>query len=242
MKICVVQTRPVKGDVQRNIDDHKKFIDLALAEDAEMIVFPELSLTGYEPTLAKDFATHQDDGRLDAFQIISNTSQVTIGVGMPTKTEDGNCISMVIFRPHRTRQTYSKKYIHADEEPFFVCGQNFPVLRVNGTNIGLAICYELSVSEHAQQAFASEAAIYIASVAKSARGVDNAHKRLAEIAGTYAVPVLFSNCVGSSEGFVSAGKTAVWSESGFLLGQLDDVHEGIIVYDMGTQEVIAKSV
>ncbi len=53
MKICVAQTRPVKGDIQGNIENHIKLIDLAVLNGADTIIFPELSITGYEPELAK---------------------------------------------------------------------------------------------------------------------------------------------------------------------------------------------
>ena len=47
MKICIAQTRAVKGDIEANLVNHKKSIELAAAHGAEMIIFPELSLTGY---------------------------------------------------------------------------------------------------------------------------------------------------------------------------------------------------
>lgn len=240
MRICVAQTRPIKGDIQSNIENHKKLLALALAHGVDSVIFPELSLTGYEPTLAQELATHPDDSRLDAFQTISNTHHITIGVGLPTKNGTGICISMVLFQPHQARRTYSKKYLHADEEPFFVSGQNFPTLHTNQTKVALAICYELSIPDHAEQAYSSGADIYIASVAKSMTGVDKASQRLAEIAHTYALPVLMANCVGPSEDFESAGNTAVWNHKGLLLGQLDDIHEGILIYDTDSHESIEK--
>ena len=54
MKICAAQTRPFRGDVQRNIAKHKKIIDLAASNGADIIIFPELSLSGYEPKLSKE--------------------------------------------------------------------------------------------------------------------------------------------------------------------------------------------
>lgn len=101
MKICVTQTRPVKGDIQRNIGHHRNLIDLAVSHGANTVFFPELSLTGYEPELAKDLATHQDDSQFDDFQKISNTRQITIGVGVPTRNKAGMCTSMVLFQPHK---------------------------------------------------------------------------------------------------------------------------------------------
>jgi predicted amidohydrolase len=240
MKICVAQTRPVTGDIQGNIDSHKKLIDLAISNGADVIIFPELSLTGYEPKLSKDLATNQDDSRFDDFQEISNTGQITVGVGVPTKNNTGIYISMVLFQPHKARQTYSKKYIHPDEEEFFIGGQSFTGLKVNQTNVALAICYELSVPEHAEAAFKSGAEVYIASVAKFVNGVGKAIDRLSEIANQYSVPVLMSNCIGQADGDECAGKTSVWNNKGVLVGQLNDTDEGILIFDTGTQNLNVK--
>jgi predicted amidohydrolase len=49
MKVCVAQTRPVTADIQRNIEHHKRLIDTAVPHHPDLIIFPELSLTGYEP-------------------------------------------------------------------------------------------------------------------------------------------------------------------------------------------------
>ncbi len=240
MKICVAQTRSITGDIQRNIESHKKFVALANANGADIIIFPELSLTGYEPALAETLATTQEDRRFDIFQEISDAGPLTIGVGVPTKQATGICISLVLFQPHQPRQTYAKQYLHPDEEEFFVSGQNFTGLIGGQANIALAICYELSIPDHAEQAFQRGAQVYIASVAKFANNIDKATKRLSEIAHTYARPVLMSNCVGHADGDVCVGQTSMWNDRGVLVGQLDDTREGIIIFDTNTQEIIEK--
>ena len=53
MKICVAQTRPIKGNIEANIENHINLLKLAISNEAEAVFFPELSLTGYEPELAK---------------------------------------------------------------------------------------------------------------------------------------------------------------------------------------------
>jgi predicted amidohydrolase len=240
VKICVAQTRPVKGNIQANIEIHRKFIDVAVAYDADTVIFPELSLTGYEPTLAQALATNPYDCRFDDFQKLSDSQQITIGVGVPNKNSGRPSISMLIFQPHQPRQIYSKQYLHVDEEPFFMSGEKSADLLGGKSNVALAICYELSVPEHAEKAFANGADIYVASVAKSASGVKQAAKRLSHIAQTYAMTVLMSNCIGPSDDFESAGQTAVWNNQGLLLDQLDDKHEGFIIFDTETQELIKK--
>jgi predicted amidohydrolase len=239
MKLCVAQTKPVKGDISRNIINHKKFIELAVFQNADMIIFPELSLTGYEPTLAKELAIHPDDERLDGFQIISNKNQITIGVGVPTKAVDGINISMIIFQPHFPRQVYSKTYLHLDEEPYFVSGQGITSIIVKENNIAFAICYELSIPEHAENASRNGAHVYIASVAKSDAGVKEASEMLSKLAAKYSMPVLMSNCIGLSDNFQSAGASSVWCEDGTLQHKLDSQSEGILIFDTVTQKSAA---
>lgn len=242
MKICVAQTRPIKGEIKKNIENHKTLINIAVYYGADIIVFPELSLTGYEPELSKELATTQDDSRFDDFQKISDTGQITIGVGVPTKNNTGICISMVLFHPYKARQTNSKKYLHPDEKEFFISGQSSIGLIGNKTNIALAICYELSVPEHALNAFKSGAEIYVASVAKSANAVDKAIKSLTNIGNKYSMTVLMSNFVGESGGYECAGKTSIWNNKGSLAAQLNGTNEGIIIIDTDTQELIEKTI
>lgn len=112
MKIGIAQTKPIKANVSANIEAHIKFIELALTLNAEAIFFPELSLTGYEPKLAKQLATNQNDNCLDIFQQKSNNNNIIIGLGLPTETESQIRISMIIFEPNKPRQTYSKQHLH----------------------------------------------------------------------------------------------------------------------------------
>ena len=240
MKICVAQTKPVTGDIESNIEHHKRLINLAILNGADTIIFPELSLTGYEPTLAKTLATHEDDSRFDDFQKIADTQAITIGVGVPLKVDAGICIGLGIFHPREKRQVYSKKYLHADEEPFFVSGQNVTDFMAHKPNMALAICYELSVPEHADHAFRQGAKVYIASVAKFKNGIEKAQQRLSEIAKQYSMTVLMSNCIGISDGGECAGRTSVWQDDGELVGQLDGMKEGILIFDIFSQEWVQK--
>jgi predicted amidohydrolase len=237
MKIGVAQTMPVTGDIAGNIEYHKTFIELAASNGAAMIIFPELSLTGYEPSLAKQLATDITDSRFDPFQQLSDSKQIIIGVGVPTKSPAGIHITMVLFQPNKTPLANSKKYLHADEEPFFSCGHNLSGLIINDIPVALAICYEISVPEHAEHAAQDGAHVYIASVAKTATGVEKSFTRLSEIAGKYGMTVLMSNSVGMCEDGECAGRSAIWNNKGVLLGELKDTGEGILILDTSTQTV-----
>lgn len=237
MKIAIAQIKPVKGDVAANVERHLQFIEQTCLEKADAIFFPELSLTGYEPALASGLATTPDDARLDCFQQISNLHQIVIGIGIPIKTQSGIVIGMVIFEPAGTRYTYAKQQLHSDELPYFEKGNGQVMITVGQKKIAPAICYESLQPDHSEIAFQLGANIYLASVAKSQAGVRKAWTHYPEISVRYAMPVLMANSVGYCDNFVSAGQSAVWSDQGHLLGELDDSSEGILVFDTETEEI-----
>lgn len=241
MKICVVQSRSVKGDIRGNVEHHKQMVQLAVDNGAGIVVFPELSVTNYEPTIARELATTKDDGRFNELQAMSDTEKVTIGIGVPTKSPEGIYITMVILQPNKPRETYSKKYLHADEEPFFVSGKSSVTQLGDKKDIALAICYELSVPAHSEDAYKHGAKIYLVSVAKTANGMVRAMDSLSDIAVKYRMRVLISNAVGEADGDKMGGRSAVMDKDGLLLGQLDDSHEGLLIYDTVTEDVLAKT-
>ena len=98
-------------------------------------------------------------------------------------------------------------------------------------NMALAICYELSEPEHAENAYRRGAQIYCASVAKTVPGVEKAIPRLSEIANQYSMITFMSNCVGDFDGGISGGRSSVWDNKGILIGQLDNKNEGLLISD-----------
>jgi predicted amidohydrolase len=240
MIICLAQIQPLRGDIPANIEKHLVWVDVAVRNDADMMLFPELSITGYEPTLAEELAVAPDDTRFDVFQTISDTHRLTICIGAPIKTEDGITISLLVFQPGLARKIYSKQYLHPDEEPFFVNGKNTFTFSGENANLSLAICYELSVPEHAEAAFQRGAKLYMTSVAKSAKGAQGAAERLSQIAKDYSMTVLMVNCIGNCDGMKCGGRSAVWNSSGVLAGQLDEEGEGALLFDTETGDMQKK--
>lgn len=242
MKICIAQNKPIKGNISANIEAHLELIELALIVYADAIFFPELSLTGYEPELAKKLAIKQNDTCLDIFQETSDKKNITIGLGLPTANESKIRISMIVFQPNTAQQTYSKQQLHSDEFPYFDNGDEQLIIKTNSINIAPAICYESLQPEHCQNAFRLGANVYLASVAKSAKGVEKAFEYYPKLAKQFAMPVLMANCVGYCDNFLSVGQSAVWTKEGKLAGHLNDKTEGILLFDTENEEVIIKTI
>lgn len=241
MIIALAQLAPKPGDLVANLDHHKRFVQAAHAQHANLIVFPELSLTGYEPTLAHTLATSADDPQFNDFQELSNQTGMIIAAGMPVQSPTGIGIGLLIWQPGKARAVYCKRYLHPDEEPFFVPGTTSIDITIGGVTLSFAICYELSVQAHALAAHQRGASVYVASVAKYARGIEQAHPRLADIARTYGMTVLMVNSVGEADGGICAGQSGIWQANGNALAQLNDVQEALLILDTTTQQVTALS-
>lgn len=232
MKICIAQTQPVAGNIEANITDHLNWVSQAVNQNADFIIFSELSLTGYEPDLAKDLAIDLNDTRLDVFQEVSDSKEIIICVGAPTKAKDGTCISLVIFRPNKERSVYPKKHLHEDEDAYFIQGPPADGIIEAEKKIALAICYELTIPEHCETAHQNGAEVYIASVAKTVNGVARNNPRLSAIATQYNIPVLMCNCAGEFDGNVGGGQSGAWNAEGELIETLDKSQAGILVHDI----------
>jgi len=242
MRIGIGQTNPQKGDIEKNIVQHIKLLNIAIHRNADLMIFPELSLTGYEPELAKDLATTSDDKRLDVFQEICDLNKIVIGVGLPTKENDNLFISMIIFQPKRERVTYSKQYLYPTQVCHFTPGQKQIYLNIGDSIIAPAICYDLSNPEHSKKAYEDNANIYIASVLSDVDDIDSDIKKLSAIACKYEMIVFMANFIGQSGGFECAGKTSIWNKEGNIVGQLNDKNEGLLVFDTATYEVIDEMI
>lgn len=238
MKICIAQTKSEKGNVSRNIQNHLYFVKNAIKLNSDLIVFPELSITNYEPDLANDLATDVNSNIFNIFQDISDKNKITIGIGMPTKASEGINISMLIFQPYKDRIVYSKHLLHSDELPYFVSSNNQPIIEIKGKRIAFGICYETLQREHFLKAIENKADIYIASVAKPERGTDKAYLHFSALAKEFKTPILMCNSIGYSDNFIANGLSSVWNKNGELLKQLDKEGQGLLIYNTENENVV----
>jgi predicted amidohydrolase len=231
MKLCAAQLQPVAGDLATNVAKHLELIELAVSQQADVVFFPELSLTGFEPRLADALAINIADQRLDVFQEHSDKTNMLIGVGMPISMGSGVCIGMVWFSPGDDCRLYAKQQLHVDELPYFVAGGKQLVLERSGSRLVPAICYESLQMDHADRAATLSADMYLASVAKPAGGLAKAMTHYPAVASKHNMLVIMANCVGPSDDFISVGQSAAWNGSGELLAQMDAESEGVVVLD-----------
>ncbi len=239
MRICLGQIGSVKGDVAGNIARHMAALGRFDGAEGDLVMFPELSLSGYAPDIAGAVALDPRDGRLDVFQAFADSSGVSVGIGAPTTGAEKPQISVVLFAPRAERRVIGKRYLHSDELPFFSPAAGPLGIIDLEVRVALAICYEISVPAHVEEAVQAGGEVYLASVAKTPRGVVGATAALRETARRYEVPVLMVNCVGRCEGTDAGGGSMVIDEAGEVTDQLGASDEGLLVYDTATRATAA---
>ena len=242
MRIAAAQIPAFKGDLDRNIAAHVAFIETAAKHHVNWIIFPELSLTGYEPDLARQLAIFTDDRRLEPFQPLSERHRISIAVGVPLQGIAGVEIAMLLFQPGKPKVAYSKYFLHEDELPFFKPGKQPGCVIADERKLGFAICYEISVAEHAFATIQKGAEVYVASVAKTSDGVQKARERLEQVAIDFNIPVLMCNAVGEADGMVCGGGSFAISPTGGVIAQLDRSNEGLLLMDVSVDGIRAETI
>jgi predicted amidohydrolase len=216
--VAAAQTVVVKGDIGANVARHVVLAAIAARHGASLIVFPELSLTGYEPALARELALAPDDARLDPLRDAARCEGIVIVAGAPLLNGGSlPLIAALTFLPDGGTQVYTKQHLHDGEEAAFACGQGGAALTVDGMQVALAVCADITHASHAAAAAQAGAQLYAASVLVSENGYSADAALLQGYAATHALPVLMANYGGPSGGWQCAGRSALWDETGTLV-------------------------
>ena len=230
MRVCLAQYRSAP-DVETNIIRHCEVIRKAAAASCDLVMFPELSLTGYRPVVAATEAVGPDLAVFERLQAESDGLGIVIAAGMPLLAEAGIEIGLLVYQPGQPPASYAKQILHADETRYFVPGLRLLDIEADGKRIAPAICYEAMQPQHGLAAVSRGASVYAASVAKTEAGMEEARAYLSDFASCHAVAVLLVNAVGPSDDFVADGRSAAWDTSGTLIGELAD-EEGLLIVEV----------
>lgn len=241
MRIAIAQTKSLKGAIAANLSKHLRFVQRAIKENADLVVFPELSLSNYEPILAKKLACDPLNPLFNSLQKLADQSGINIGAGMPIKRAEGTVIAMLLFQANAARHVHEKQILHADELPYFCPGKSPTYLQIKGYKVAFGICFEAVQEEHFLNALHNGAQVYVASVAKEKTGMVQAAQYFQKTAKKHATPILVSNGIGKCHQFTSSGSSAVWDEKGNQLNMLSDEQEGLLTYDLKTGEINSKN-
>jgi predicted amidohydrolase len=210
------QSSSVRGDIDGNVKRHLRLIEEAAKHGAALIVFPELSLTGYEPDLAEIQHLEPTDARLGAFQEMADKHTMKILVGAPYQEEESIHIAAFLYHPGEDPLVYTKHHLHDGEEKYFEPGTRGLTFDVPWERASVAICADIAHPEHAENAAANGATIYAAGVLITPGGYEADAVLLQGYSTKHNMMVIMANHASPSGGFETAGKSAIWGPLGNL--------------------------
>lgn len=227
--IAAAQIASVRGDVSTNIETHARAIRFAAQHGVRVLVFPELSLTGYEPTLAAELAFTVDDSRLAPLAALACEHHLTFIAGAPLAAQPRPQLGALVFSETGELSRYSKIHLHAGEEAYFAPGATPLVLPRDPHKIGVAICADLTHASHPRACAALGADIYAAGVCLTHRGYDADAELMKAHAARHRMLAIMANYNRPTGGYDVAGKSAVWSPAGRRLAWADRSADALVI-------------
>ena len=234
MKIALAQINPIVGDIEGNSN---KIISIIKKTKADIIAFPELSVTGYSPQdllLRSDFI----DRNINALnKIIKNTKNRVAIVGFIERAGENLYNSAVIIKNQQIVEIHHKiclpNYTIFDEKRWFKEGNNATIFEFNGKRIGVSICEDIWFAEttKSQKDKGAELVINI-SASPYGKGkfgaIENIlHQRWKE----NKIPIIYVNQVGAQDGIVYYGRSMFFKD-GKIVKKCRDFEEDILIVEV----------
>ncbi len=216
--LAVAQPPTADNNSIANAKAHARAIRCA---KARVIVFPELSISGYcfqaSPLSMSD----------PAFEIVAqacaDAGSVAL-VGAPTYGSDSDQkvhISIVLVSADETRVVYNKMNLAASETDHFDAGHSPSIVDIDGWRLGLGICRDTGQNAHLEQTASAGIDAYVAGVLESASDAATITRRAVSIANTHRVWVALASQAGpTGQGYdKTAGSSGIWRPNGTRVAQ-----------------------
>ncbi|GIH81583.1 carbon-nitrogen hydrolase family protein [Planobispora longispora] len=220
--VAVAQTSAEPGDVSANAQSAAAVVADAAGAGAKLLVFPELSLVGYDLALLSDPSAWvtEDDPRLDAIRHAAREYGVTAVVGAAYRGPDGEpWIASLAVGPGGRIRAYGKHCLHGAERDLFRPGAEHLLLEIDGWRIALAVCYDAAVPAHAQEAARRGADVYAASALYTRGQERRLDVHFAARAMDHRMFAVAANLAGAGPGWESCGGSGAWHPDGGRLSR-----------------------
>lgn len=239
LRVALAQLNFTVGDIEGNLQKH---LDAAIeARDklgANLIVFPELSLTGYPPEdllLRKEFITKAQTALQHYSEQIKGIYSV---ISYPYQTVQGLYNACSLIYNGATLGRYAKQHLPNygvfDEDRYFTPGNTPSVIPIQDIPVGLVICEDAWFPGPVHQA-AARGARLILSPNASPFEVDKHEQRVAVLskrAKQDHVPIVYVNQVGGQDELIFDGGSMIIDHHGDIIAFAGFFQENILVVDV----------
>jgi NAD+ synthase (glutamine-hydrolysing) len=225
LRLALAQVDTRVGDLEGNSEKIRAYVERARDAGAELVLFPELALTGYPPEdllLKEHFLLATQDALAE---LAAGVEGIVAVVGFPERTEDV-FNSVAVIADGAVQTTYSKarlwNYGVADEERYFQAGAGAAVIDLGGARIGLTICEDIWVPGRPASDEAEAGASLIVNPSASpyhkGKGVER-ERMLIQRARDNLAAVAFCNLIGGQDELIFDGHSLLIDHEGTVLAR-----------------------
>jgi len=242
IRIALAQQDFPVGDMTGNLARAQQSISQALASGADLILFPELAISGYPPEdlLLRPGFMQQCHDVLD--QLVHSVQGIDVVIGHPWSegTERFNAVSWI--RNGVVLGRYFKQvlpnYAVFDERRYFTVGTQSLVMEIKGSRLGMIICEDAWSPGPASGAKALGAELLLVPNASPYRDNKLAHRTVmfSDRFDDCGLPMVYGNLVGGQDELVFDGRSMLMDASGGLSIRANpcEEHLAIACFDPGS--------
>ena len=228
MTVAAAQPAIVAGDLAANVAAHA---DIVRASGARLIVFPEMSLTGYvldAPTVAAD------DPVLAPLIAACAESDAVALVGAPLDWSGAERIGVLAVTGAGARPVYAKMCLGDTEPDRFIAGPRPGVITVDGWRVGIGVCKDTRILEHLRETRDEGIDLYVAGLVHRPDELGELATRARRIALKIGVPVVFAAYAGPTGAFpATSGGSGIWDADGALITQAGAEAGAVVSAEVG---------
>ena len=246
MRLALAQINPVVGDLDGNRDRILAAIGEARQAQADLVLLPELAVTGYPPEdlLLRPGFVRAARERIEA--IAAACTDVVALVGVPWFDRDlyNAC---AVCADGRIQAVYRKRFLPNygvfDEHRYFASGRDLVLLRLGATLIGPTICEDVWQPGPPATDLALAGAELIVNLSASPYHVGKAEDReemLVTRARDNSCFLAFCNTVGGQDELIFDGHSVVLDDDGEVIARAPGFEEALLVVDVDPTEAIGR--
>ncbi len=260
LRIAMAQMNPTVGDLSGNIHLITTWLRDAKKAKADLVVFPELAITGYPPEdllLKSQFIVDNLRALNEITQVCRGLVAVVGYVGQGDQNDSHSPRRSIVSAGRHTlynaaaliadrklvgsyKKWHLPNYGVFDESRYFRPGWRLPLLLVNGTTIGVSICEDIWLPEGPTRVQAAAGAQVIININASPFHVGKGRSReqmLATRARENGVIVTYTNMVGGQDELVFDGNSLILDPSGNVIARGHAFREELLVADLEVEAV-----
>ncbi|HPB83172.1 MAG TPA: nitrilase-related carbon-nitrogen hydrolase [Spirochaetota bacterium] len=148
ISIAAVSQQSPFGGIEHNIDTTRRWAQSAKEKGADIVCFPELSISGYSLSHDNDAIAETVPGPISGMITqIAKDNDICILAGLVEKTGSGLAITQIAVSPGGMVGKYRKIHLSPPEKKYFVPGSDFPVMEYRGVTFGIGLCFDAHFPE-----------------------------------------------------------------------------------------------